>query len=87
MDELLQNDLNIPVSKDEADEAELIKKIRIGLAIIFAAIAGVWSYSANRFRYDEILLFIGVGALVGYCLGMVYHGTLKYLKQKEDASK
>lgn len=87
MDELLQNDLNIPVSKDEADEAELIKKIRTGLAIIFAAIAGVWSYSANRFRYDEILIFIGVGALVGYCLGMVYHSTLKYLKQKEDASK
>ncbi|MBQ3029603.1 MAG: helix-turn-helix transcriptional regulator [Agathobacter sp.] len=92
VDELLENEMNSPVNKenvgeasiarDDTESAELIKKIRVGLAIIFGAILGVWAYSANRFRYDEILMFTGVGAVVGYCLGMVCHSILKYLKKK-----
>ena len=86
VDELLGNDTGASVSKTTVEKAnedglKLIKKIRVGLAIILGAIAGMWSYSANRFRYDEILMFIGIGALIGYCLGVVCHSVLKYLKQ------
>lgn len=86
VDELLGNNTGASVSKTTVEKAnedglKLIKKIRVGLAIILGAIAGMWSYSANRFRYDEILMFIGIGALIGYCLGVVCHSVLKYLKQ------
>ena len=94
MDELLGNEMcfsegreegsvNVESeSQDDVDNTELNKKIRVGLAIILGAIAGVWAYSANRFRYDEIFMFVGVGAVVGYCLGMVCHSVLKYIKNK-----
>ena len=69
VDELLGNEMDNSVvgekGFEDSDSEEMMKKIRKGLAIIFGAIVGVWAYSANRFRYDEILMFTGVGLVVG----------------------
>ena len=82
VDELLGNESSITKRNNEAEDTDAFKKIRNGLVVILGAIAGVCSYATNRFRYDEILLFVGIGALVGYCLSMVLISALKYLRKK-----
>lgn len=44
-------------------------------------VACVWAFSANRFRYVEILGITIAGAVVGACLGRVIHGILMYLRK------
>ncbi len=41
--------------------------------------AGIWSFSANRFRYSEMILIIGAGLIIGLCLAVVCHNILKSL--------
>lgn len=42
-----------------------IKTLYFGSVLIFATIAGIWSFTANRFRFDECLLIIFAGGAVG----------------------
>lgn len=56
------------------------KGVYIGLAVICGLAAGIWSFSANRFRLDEILLMILAGMIIGICAGVVCHGILKHMK-------
>ena len=80
IDELVGND-TIHILKNECgDNAKAIKKIYVALAFLCGIIAGIWSFSANRFRYDEMLLIIGAGMVIGLCLAVVCHNILKYLK-------
>lgn len=80
IDELVGNEIESPKSKEKDN---YIKNIYIALAILCGSIAGVWSFSANRFRYNEILLIIIVGMVVGACIGIVCHSILKYIKNKD----
>lgn len=83
IDELVGNDLELPTIKAENSNSNTLKNVYSGLAIICGSISGIWSFSANRFRYGEILLIIGVGIVVGICLGVVCHGILRYIKNKD----
>ena len=47
-----------PVSKT-------VKTLYLGFVLIFATIAGIWSFAANRFDYDEIIMIILAGGVVG----------------------
>ena len=76
IDELVGNEIEPSRSSETGDS---IKNIYIGLAVIGGSIAGVWSFAANRFRRDEIILLIVVGMLVGVCLGVVFHNILRYI--------
>lgn len=76
IDELVGNEIEPSRSSETGDS---IKNIYIGLAVIGGSIAGVWSFAANRFRRDEIILLIVVGMLVGVCLGVVCHNILRYI--------
>ena len=58
-----------------------LKYIYTCLAIICGSIAGIWSFSANRFRDVEILFIIVIGMVIGVCLGIVCHSILKYIKR------
>ena len=83
IDELLGNEIEPPKSKEKYDSKKNLKNIYIGLAILCGSIAGVWSFSANRFRYVEILLIIVIGMVVGVCFGVVCHNILRYIKSKD----
>lgn len=83
IDELVGNEVEFTKSK-ENDES--IKNLYIGLAIICGSIAGIWSFSANRFRYIEMIFFVGIGMVIGVCLGVVCHSILRYVKSKEIIS-
>ena len=61
-------------------EDRTIKDICIGLIVLCSVVACVWAFSANRFRYVEILGITIAGAVIGACLGRVIHGILMYLR-------
>ncbi len=83
IDELVGNEMEPPKSKGKEDSIKNLKYIYIGLAILCGSIAGIWSFSANRFRHDEMLLIIGIGMIAGVCLGVVCHNILKYIRRKD----
>ncbi|MDE6750967.1 MAG: helix-turn-helix transcriptional regulator [Lachnospiraceae bacterium] len=83
IDELVGNDLTY-ILKEECDvNAKSIIRIYIALAFLCGTIAGIWSFSANRFRYSEMALIIIAGMIIGLCLAVVCHNILKYLKKQE----
>jgi len=49
-----------------------IYSLYLGFAIIFATIAGIWSFTANRFRTDECLVIILAGAVIGLGISLVF---------------
>ncbi len=51
------------------------------MIVLCCVVACVWAFSANRFRYVEILGITIAGAVVGACLGRVIHGILMYLRK------
>ena len=53
----------------------------VGNDAMCCVVACVWAFSANRFRYVEILGITIAGAVVGACLGRVIHGILMYLRK------
>lgn len=78
IDELVGNDA---MSSGSSRENKSIKDIYIGLIVLCGVVACVWAFSANRFRYVEILGITIAGAVVGACLGRVIHGILMYLRK------
>lgn len=80
IDDLVGNEIEQPKSKEKEESTKNLKSIYIGLAILCGSIAGIWSFTANRFRQDEMLLIIGIGMVVGVCLGVVCHNILKVIE-------
>ena len=80
IDELVGNEIKNELKEGSKDSAKAIKEIYIGFALLCGTIAGVWSFSANRFRYSEMMLIAGAGMLMGVCLAVICHNILKYLK-------
>lgn len=86
---LLSKELDISIDKLVGNDAmpsnslcedRTIKDIYIGLIVLCSVVACVWAFSANRFRYVEILGITIAGAVIGACLGRVIHGILMYLR-------
>ena len=48
-----------------------IKTLYLGFVLIFTIIAGIWSFAANRFNYDEILLITLAGDVVGLGIALI----------------
>lgn len=49
----------------------------LGMMIIWGCLAGIWAFSANRFRYDEMILIVLGGIAVGFGIGIVIYCFLK----------
>ena len=81
IDELVGNDTKYILKEECGDNTKIMRKIYIGLALLCGSIAGIWSFSANRFRYGEMILIIGAGMIIGFCFAVVCHNILKYLKK------
>lgn len=58
-----------PVS---ATNKKTIQSLYWGFMIIFAAITGIWSFTANRFRLVECFFIILAGAAVGFGVGLIF---------------
>lgn len=84
IDELVGNDIMHIAKEDCGGNTKAIKKIYTGLTFLCGTIAGIWSFSANRFRYDEMILIIGGGMIIGLCLAVVCHNILIYLKNRNE---
>lgn len=50
---------------------ETINSLYIGFAVIFGTIAGIWSFTANRFRIEECCFIVIAGALIGCAIALV----------------
>ena len=48
-----------------------IKTLYLGFALVFATTAGIWSFTANRFDYDECLFIILSGGVVGLGVALI----------------
>ena len=82
IDELVGNEFEPSKSDGKFDSLKTLKNIYACLAVICGSIAGIWSFSANRFRDVEILFIIVIGMVIGVCLGVVCHNILRYMKSK-----
>lgn len=60
-----------------------IYSLYVGFAITFATVAGIWSFTANRFQVYEILYIILAGAVGGVGIGLIFQ-TLSNLFRKKS---
>ena len=74
VDELLGNELKFTsLKKDTTNNMYIL----IGSIITCGSIAFIYSYTANRFNYDEIFLITLIGFLLGYGLFLIINSILK----------
>lgn len=64
--------------------SKTMQSLYLGCVLICAAIAGIWSFSANRFRNDECVLIILAGAAVGFGISLVIQVIGTMLKNRND---
>ena len=48
-----------------------IEILYLGFVLTFATIAGIWSFTANRFRVDECFMIVLAGGAVGFGVALV----------------
>ena len=60
---------------------KMIYSLYLGCAIIFSTIAGIWSFTANRFRINESVFIIIAGAVVGLGISLVIQVLYNLLKK------
>lgn len=48
-----------------------IRTLYLGFVLIFATIAGIWSFTANRFRFDECFMIILAGGAIGLGIALI----------------
>lgn len=58
-----------------------VYSLYLGFAVIIATIAGIWSFTANRFRTDECIFIILAGAVIGLGIGLVAQVVSKLFKK------
>ena len=62
------------------DITESLKSLYISGAVVCGALAGIWAFSANRFRNIEIILITLAGAAIGLGIGVFIKNTSKKFK-------
>ena len=62
------------------------KNLYVGFVLIFATIAGIWSFTANRFRFDECVLLVLAGAAIGFGIALIVQVLSNMFTNKEDRS-
>lgn len=48
-----------------------VRLLYVGFALVCATLAGIWSFTANRFRTDECFLIVLAGAAVGVGISLI----------------
>ncbi|MBO5121165.1 MAG: helix-turn-helix transcriptional regulator [Bacilli bacterium] len=81
VDNLLGNEMSFKDSNDKYNY------IYLGSMIVCGSIAGIWAFTANRFKLSEMALIIIGGVAIGYGIGLVVNGVLKKLEWKNSTTK
>ena len=76
IDELVGNDFKHTSKEECGSKTKARGKIYTGLTFICGTIAGIWAFSANRFRYDEMLMIVAGGMTIGLLLASVCQAIL-----------
>lgn len=59
-----------------------VKNLYLGFVLIFSIIAGIWSFTANRFNYDECLFIILAGGAAGAGVALIAHTIVNLIGNK-----
>lgn len=59
-----------------------VKTLYIAFAFVFALLAGIWSFTANRFRYEECFMIILAGGSVGLGIAVLIKTINSMFKNK-----
>lgn len=59
-----------------------IYSLYLGFAVIFATIAGIWAFTANRFRIDECCFIMIAGAVMGCALALIIQVIYHLFRKK-----
>lgn len=81
VDNLLDNDM---IFKDKNEKNNYIY---LGIMVVCGSIAGIWTFTANRFKLIEIVLIIIGGVAIGYGIGLIIDGVLKKIEWKNSINK
>ena len=63
-----------------------IKALYLGFVLVFATIAGIWSFTANRFNYDECLFIILAGGVVGLGVALIIQVVTNLIGNKSKTT-
>ena len=69
------------------DINEKINYIYLGSMIVCGSIVGIWTSTANRFNFSEMVLIIIGGVAIVYGIGLVVNVMLKKLELKNSITK
>ena len=61
----------------------MIKTLYLSFFLVFATIAGIWSFTANRFRVDECYMIILAGGAVGLGVAQIIQAINGMLNSKK----
>ena len=86
IDELVGNDLKHIFKEECDDNTKTMKKrkIYIGLTFLCGTIAGICFFSANIFRYEEMIRVIAAGLTIGFFLATACQVILSPENLKEQ---
>jgi transcriptional regulator with XRE-family HTH domain len=60
------------------------KNLYFAVVLIFATIAGIWSFTANRFRFDECFLIILAGGAIGFGVALATQMLSNMFSDKKE---
>jgi len=58
-----------------------IRPLFAGFAVVFGAVAGIWSFTANRFNYNECILIMLAGGTAGLGVALCVKTILANIKR------
>lgn len=64
------------------DKGKAIKLLYRGTIILGGAVAGIWSFTANKFQVSECILIVLGGMIAGLGLGLILHTMTVLLIRK-----
>ncbi len=76
IDELLENE------QYNMERNNKFNYIYLGAMFVGGNISWIWSFSANRFRNNEILFITILGILFGYGIGLIINGILEKMRKE-----
>lgn len=63
---------------------KITKNLYLAFVLIFATIAGIWSFTANRFRIDESFLIILAGGAIGFGVALATQMLSNMFSDKKE---
>ncbi|MCI8648361.1 MAG: helix-turn-helix transcriptional regulator [Firmicutes bacterium] len=61
---------------------KIIYSLYLGFTAIFGTIAGIWSFTANRFRIDECCFIMIAGAMIGCAIALIIQVISNFIRKK-----